>query len=193
MKRILAVDLGTKTGWALHGEYSLKGDPVIQSGSVNLQEKSKDYPGLKFFRFRKFLDDLATSHLRIDAVYYEHVPRHNGVAAAHFYGALWGVLSIWCHEKSIPCRGLNVSLVKSHATGKGNSNKEVMMAAARAKGWAFADDNEADALWILDLAICKLKEEEKRDSETDNPERPAAPIRRPKGRGRVADRNRKAS
>ena len=42
--------------------------------------------------------------------------------------------------------------IKKHATGKGNASKPMMIEAARNKlGYTGADDNEADALWILDL------------------------------------------
>ena len=40
-----------------------------------------------------------------------------------------------------------------HATGKGNATKEAMERSARERGWTPIDDNEADALWILDWAM----------------------------------------
>jgi len=42
---------------------------------------------------------------------------------------------------------------KRHATGKGNAPKAAMIAAARARGFSPADDNEADAIAILHWAI----------------------------------------
>ena len=38
-------------------------------------------------------------------------------------------------------------------TGKGNANKDAMIAAARARGFTPTDDNEADAIAILLWAI----------------------------------------
>ena len=50
--------------------------------------------------------------------------------------------------------------VRKHFTGKGNAKsaelKAMTMAACRARGWAPVDDNEADALAILDY-FCERK------------------------------------
>ena len=43
--------------------------------------------------------------------------------------------------------------IKLHVTGKGNADKQAMMAAVRARGFRPADDNEADALAILLWAL----------------------------------------
>jgi Holliday junction resolvasome RuvABC endonuclease subunit len=46
-----------------------------------------------------------------------------------------------------------VGTIKRHATGKGNASKEAMIAAACARGYSPADDNEADAIAILHWAL----------------------------------------
>ncbi len=46
-----------------------------------------------------------------------------------------------------------INAAKRHATGKGNAPKEAMIAAARARGFSPADDNEADAIAILLWAL----------------------------------------
>ena len=43
--------------------------------------------------------------------------------------------------------------IKKHATGKGNAGKGDMIAAAILRGHDPEDDNEADALALLDWAI----------------------------------------
>ena len=43
--------------------------------------------------------------------------------------------------------------IKRFATGKGNTNKDAMIAATRARGFSPADDNEADAIAILLWAL----------------------------------------
>lgn len=53
-----------------------------------------------------------------------------------------------------------VGTIKRHATGRGNANKEAMMAAIRALGHQPADDNEADALALLDFALARWQENE---------------------------------
>ena len=53
------------------------------------------------------------------------------------------------------CRtqGVPVGTIKRHCGGKGNARKQAMIAAARARGFAPADDNEADAIAILLWAL----------------------------------------
>ncbi|WP_445811149.1 hypothetical protein [Yoonia sp.] len=46
-----------------------------------------------------------------------------------------------------------VGTIKRHATGHGNAPKQAMIAAARARGYRPADDNEADAIAILYWAL----------------------------------------
>jgi Holliday junction resolvasome RuvABC endonuclease subunit len=43
--------------------------------------------------------------------------------------------------------------IKRHITGKGNATKEEVIAAVRAKGFSPVDDNDADALALLDWTI----------------------------------------
>jgi Holliday junction resolvasome RuvABC endonuclease subunit len=53
----------------------------------------------------------------------------------------------------IPYCGVPLATIKRDATGKGNANKDAVMAAVRAIGFDPADDNEADALTLLDWAL----------------------------------------
>ena len=49
--------------------------------------------------------------------------------------------------------GVPVATIKKHATGKGNAGKDLVIAAMRARGFDPGDDNEADALAILQWAL----------------------------------------
>ena len=51
--------------------------------------------------------------------------------------------------------GVPVGTIKRHATGKGNANKDAMIAAVRSWGYTPVDDNEADALALLHWAIAQ--------------------------------------
>jgi Holliday junction resolvasome RuvABC endonuclease subunit len=62
-------------------------------------------------------------------------------------------LTAWAENRKIPYSGVPVGTIKKHATGKGNANKEAMIAAAVAMGYRPADDNEADALALLHLVM----------------------------------------
>ncbi len=73
--------------------------------------------------------------------------------AAHVYGGLLATLTAWCEEQSIPYQSVAVGTIKRFATGKGNADKQAMIAAIRERGFDPADDNEADAIAILLWAL----------------------------------------
>lgn len=109
---------------------------------------------MRFVRFKNYLNEVSRT-TKIEAVYFEEVRRHLGTDAAHIYGGIIATLCAWCEENKIPYHGIPVGVVKKHATGKGNADKEMMVEAARAK-WpdhAFTDDNEADARWIAEMGV----------------------------------------
>ena len=81
----------------------------------------------------------------IAAICFEEVRRHAGTDAAHVYGGLMATLTAWAELRGVPYQGVPVGTIKRHATGKGNADKEAMIAAVRARGFTPADDNEADA------------------------------------------------
>ena len=76
-----------------------------------------------------------------------------GTDAAHIYGGLLAVLTSWGEEAGIAYQGVPVGTIKRFIADKGNADKAAVIAAVRAKGFAPADDNEADAIAILLWAI----------------------------------------
>lgn len=145
---LLALDLGTQTGWA-----ALDGFGVITSGSESFKPRRFEGGGMRYLRFKRWLTEIKQSCDGIDAVYFEEVRRHAGVDAAHAYGGFMAHLTAWCEHHQIPYQGVPVGTIKKHATGKGNANKDQMIGAARLRGHAPDDDNEADALALLHWAI----------------------------------------
>jgi Holliday junction resolvasome RuvABC endonuclease subunit len=89
----------------------------------------------------------------VGAVHFEEVRRQVGTDAAHIYGGLLATLTAWCEQRSIPYQGVPVGTIKRFIAGKGNADKDAVIAAVRARGFAPADDNEADAIAILLWAI----------------------------------------
>ena len=150
---ILALDLGTQTGWALASR-----DRSITSGSQSFKPQRFEGGGMRFLRFKRWLTDIKQFNDGIDQVVFEEVRRHVGVDAAHAYGGFMGQLTAWCEHHQIPYQGIPVGTIKKHATGKGNASKDEMVAAIRARGHTPADDNEADAIALLYLAIDSAKE-----------------------------------
>jgi Holliday junction resolvasome RuvABC endonuclease subunit len=108
---------------------------------------------MRYLRFKRWLTEIKQTVDTIDAVYFEEVRRHVGVDAAHAYGGFLATLTAWCEHHQIPYSGVPVGTIKLHATGKGNANKDAMVAAMQAKGHPVTDDNEADALAILHWAM----------------------------------------
>ena len=145
---LLALDLGTTTGWALLGR-----DGSINSGSEPFKPQRFEGGGMRYLRFKRWLTEIKQSTDDIDAVYFEEVRRHLGVDAAHAYGGFMAHLTAWCEHHQIPYQGVPVGTIKKHATGKGSASKDEMILAAKARGHAPADDNEADALALLNWAI----------------------------------------
>ncbi len=145
---ILALDLGTTTGWAL-----LSYDGLITSGTVSFKPGRFDGGGMRYLRFTNWLTEIDRLSGPIAAIWFEEVRRHAGTDASHIYGGLMATLTAWAELRGVPYAGVPVGTIKHHATGKGNANKDVMMAAIRARGFSPADDNEADAIALLLWAI----------------------------------------
>ena len=145
---ILALDLGTTTGWALRSS-----DGAITSGSASFRPQRFEGGGMRFLRFKRWLAELKDMAGGIDALHFEEVRRHVSTDAAHAYGGFLATLTAWCEYHQIPYQGVPVGTIKKHATGKGNAGKDLVIAAMTALGHAPADDNEADALALLHWAI----------------------------------------
>jgi Holliday junction resolvasome RuvABC endonuclease subunit len=108
---------------------------------------------MAFLRFERFLADASQASGPFGAVVFEEVRAHAGTLAAQVYGGFLAHLTAWCERNGVPYLGVPVATIKRHATGKGNAPKEAVIAAVRAKGFEPGDDNEADALAILDWAM----------------------------------------
>lgn len=140
---ILALDLGTKTGWAL----STNG--LILFGRENFQADRFSGGGMRFLKFQRWLDNIHTIREGITEICFEEVRRHLGTDAAHVYGGMLAVLTSWCEDHKIPYQGVPVKTIKKHMTDNGGASKKEVIAAVREKGHETKDDNEADAIALL--------------------------------------------
>lgn len=151
---ILCLDLGTQTGWAMTCK------PIL-SGTLDLSGRRYEGGGMRYLRFRGWLDEMQRLGT-ISAVYFEEVRNHRGVDAAHVHGGLLAILTAWCEQNKVPYQGIPVGTIKKHATGRGNANKDAMIAAAKARGHDPWCHNEADAVCLLycvmetEPAVCSL-------------------------------------
>ena len=150
--KILAIDPATKCGWA-HSNGA--------SGTWDLSIRRDESSGMRLLRFEAKVLEVARL-IGIDVIAFESPTVAQG-RKANLDGMKLGVklqaiIERMCVGTDIEHIGYNLSTIKKHATGKGNASKEMMLAAARRR-WPDADiedDNEADALWLLDIAQKEL-------------------------------------
>jgi Holliday junction resolvasome RuvABC endonuclease subunit len=146
-RRILALDPATHCGYALSRDLY---------GVWDLSTKRDESVGMRLIRLRSKLHEVIESE-KINLVVFER-PGGRNQGALIVQSELQGQIKVVCEDLCIPYRGYSSGEVKKYATGKGNSGKPLMIAAAREKlGYLGSDDNEADALWILELAKSEYK------------------------------------
>ena len=148
---ILALDPATKCGWAHSNGIS---------GTWDLSIRRDESGGMRLLRLRAKLNEVFEA-APFEVLVYE-AARNVGTkmqGALVVQATLQSVIVVWCEDHGVEYRGYSPSEIKKHATGKGNANKEAMIAAAVAKFGPVEDDNHADALWILDLATKELNHE----------------------------------
>ncbi len=146
---VLALDLGTTTGWACK-----VADGTIVHGWSSFKPGRYEGGGMRYLRFKKWLAEIYGSiGPEISAIYFEEVRRHASTDSAHVYGGLLATLTSWCEQNNIPYQGVPVGTIKKHATGRGNADKQAMVASMQLLGHPVTDDNEADALALLHWAL----------------------------------------
>lgn len=138
--RLLALDLATKTGWA-HSDGA--------SGVQDFSPRRGDSPGMRWLEFKAWLGRLLDS-APADVIAYEQA-HHRGGAATHVAHSLISCVEQVAAERGIEVTSRHTATIKKHALGKGRGDKDAMIAAGKERGWKCADDNECDALWLLDL------------------------------------------
>ena len=106
-----------------------------------------------WLRFRAWLQEIDETSGGVGVVVFEEVRRHLGTGAAHAFGGYLSHLTAWAEANRIPYQGVPVGTIKRHIAGKGNADKQAVIEAVRRLGFAPADDNEADALALLNWAI----------------------------------------
>lgn len=148
---ILALDLGTKTGYAIRSR-----DGRIIHGTEAFTPRASWTPGQKWQRFRAFLSRTITENA-IGTLAFEDVKAHGkgAVLAAHAYGGFRAMMEMVADQHNVRLVPVGVGVVKKHWTGKGNAKKEAMVEQAKVRGFRPETDNDADALAILDWAVAQ--------------------------------------
>ena len=110
--KILALDLGTKMGWAI------RRDGLIVSGVKDFSIKRGDSPGLRYSLFAKWLKN--EYFINSDLVYYEQPHMRGGYATEVLY-AFVGILQKWCNDFSVEHSAVHTARLKWVLTQRSHS------------------------------------------------------------------------
>jgi Holliday junction resolvasome RuvABC endonuclease subunit len=145
--KILALDPATHCGYAIS---------KALYGVWNLTPKRDESIGMRLIRFRAKMNEILQSE-QINLVVFER-PGGQNSGALIVQSEIQGQIKVICEDHNINYRGYSSQEIKKFATGKGNSAKPKMIAAAKEKlNYTGDNDNEADALWLLELAQSEYK------------------------------------
>ena len=174
MTPILALDLGSVTGWSFRDSQG-----NVTSGRQSFELTRWDSHGMRLLRFRKWLKEMLDDHLLADdpeeaLVAYERPIDYGRGKRGKSMGSevsnqLVGAMLPELEERGLLHSAPTPAVVKKHATGRGNANKGKMVEAAEVR-WEHYErpdefdpkvgDDEADALCVLGWAIDEVGESE---------------------------------
>jgi Holliday junction resolvasome RuvABC endonuclease subunit len=162
LKRILAIDPGTLTGWARN--YGPEDKLSWGTWNNKTKAKTKKRPAeLKHLRLVKLWTSLRMvscvgACVEPELVILEDAAGFTrGKAATMAMHEFRAVVKLWCVIRDIELHLIQPADVKRFALNKGTATKEEMIeAACRKYGYDGSDDNEADALHMLGWAMENL-------------------------------------
>lgn len=160
---ILALDLATTTGWAACGPAYRSITTLDASKRVAppLDVVSGRYKIQHGWSIGPFLDDFCIwLEVKIGAckprfLVFEApiLTRGTSVDTARKLMSLAAMTEFVAHRQQVPVvRECHVGQIKRHWTGNGVAGKDQMVECARMRGFRPSDDNEADALAVMDYA-----------------------------------------
>ena len=153
----LGLDLGSATGWALAGDYT-----IVASGTVLFPKKPDAHPGERLVSFYNWLSKYWTT---VDEIHYEKIIGYSGHTDGNLFNRFYAVLEMWTAQTRIPLRPYNPSHLKKEFTGNGRAEKDEMCRMAMRLGWPHGVEgtdrfhDEADAVAILVVALKDLSQE----------------------------------
>lgn len=140
--RILALDPATHCGYAVNRALY---------GVWDLTPKRDESAGMRLIRLRSKLNEILISE-KINLVVFER-PGGQHKNAIIVQSEIQGQIKTVCEDHHIEYRAYSSQEIKKYATGKGNCGKPAMIKAANDKlGYPGKNDNEADALWLFEIA-----------------------------------------
>ena len=145
---LLALTLGLQTGWAVHER-----NGEIKLGVNAFRSNPYEGDGMKFLRFRYWLDEMSKKSGGFDAVIFADIQIHTSTLSAVVYGGFLGQLTAWCEWRQIPYIGASMSDVRKHITGHDRIDHQSLIDGMRRKGFVAVSKDTACALAMLDWAL----------------------------------------
>lgn len=148
LKKTLALDLGTNTGWATNALDDILSGHQTFDGEIS---------GWRYLVFKQWLD-ARLNELNIEHIVYEETFSADAYAARVLHGFL--AILQYVYAERYPDQSTRLTLQKVHpgtlkkfATGNGHAKKEEMLNACKKRfGFIPSNDDEADALWLLEYS-----------------------------------------
>lgn len=137
--KIIALDLGQKTGWAT-------GFGKGESGVALFRHKVGDSPDIRFLMFRSWLKNKIEAE-GIELIVFEKLFMRGGASSDFLRGMLY-VMRIVAVETGVSYVGVAALSLKKFATGSGRASKFDMILTAEQRYGRIEDDNHADALHL---------------------------------------------
>lgn len=155
IRKILGFDPGSKGGFGI----------AILSDTADILDTAvvpvKPIKGKERFHHASLMEHIWESlsvfndEYKIDYLFYERVHAHNGVYAAHKYGAQIGLIQFFCQQNGIAFDGIPVQHAKVVLAGFATATKKHMVAAAQRLGYHGDNHNEADAIGVALAGLYK--------------------------------------
>ena len=143
---ILSIDPASTTGWAMSNEIY---------GTWDLKTLKDESIGMKLVRLRSKLNEVHKLS-KLDLIVYERPAGVHKNPIIH-QAKLIAIIETWCDDNGVEYRAYSSKEIKKFATGNGNCGKPAMIKAAKEKlAYVGNDDNETDALWLLNLVKTQL-------------------------------------
>jgi Holliday junction resolvasome RuvABC endonuclease subunit len=149
---IHAFDLATTTGWALTASGIITSGSQCFARHPGNKSRGRDHLGASHGMFDNWLREQLREP-RPTEVVYEQAGFFKSAAAVQICVGFRGILLAHCAKLDIPVFSYSPTSVKKFWAGKGNADKDDMVAATliRCPGIDLTDDNEADSLALLHL------------------------------------------
>jgi Holliday junction resolvasome RuvABC endonuclease subunit len=147
LSRILALDLGSRTGWAIleHGRR--------EHGAEDFAPLRHESKGMRWLKFRRWFEYMVGDKGRPDLVVFERWVSYRTGASAEITAGFTTRTVEYCDERKLEYTAISPTDLKRWATGKGNAGKPAMKDAVQRKFQIrIDDDNEADAYLLLRYA-----------------------------------------